>query len=589
MHSEGSDSGISAEVSLLEGEYSHDIGPNPQPLATAHAVFSPNTAAGSQSVNRSSNEAASQSREMLRQASGCDGGHPANLHDAALEAAGQLAAVEEGSTAALVRQDSTATASGHVGNAISETQHPLELLAALRSSQSLLASAVGSASEPLSLAAPARDSAPACQLPQALHVGSSASGPRQFRPGSAARAVSRSHSVGDLAAPHAQTDAGPVPVDTADTVQSSPAAETCLPDEDLSRQPEDKIAASEPMLGSSQYATVSGSSRGASPLTRDPVEGARTTVSAHSSVADLFAAASLPVVAGGDGTPSDVGNKPATTATADDVLTPTSSIAASTQSEHRQAARDGPPSGGPLRYSMSSDNRAAGVGVALSARNSTAQKAAHTATTGNHTEDLRSSSGGEVTQALEVSDPVEESSRSSTNEATGTDQPERCPSLSRTGSAGKVPISSHAEPERSVSPTLPAEGGSTLGGDPKSVNNGQTVVSVDSDRATCLVGTSLAAPADHAERSPAASPMASSMKSIDSTGTSLQQSGGRAATPVNTSLSQLGKDGGAGVIRHSVILTGLDPLDQWLYRHPSVLASLDYEKVKADLQVRHLS
>ena len=55
--------------------------------------------------------------------------------------------------------------------------------------------------------------------------------------------------------------------------------------------------------------------------------------------------------------------------------------------------------------------------------------------------------------------------------------------------------------------------------------------------------------------------------------------------PMGTSLSQLGREGGGGVIRHSVILTGLDPLDQWLYRQPGVLASLDFDKVKTDLQV----
>lgn len=581
VHSEGSDSGISAEVSLLEDEHNHAIGPNFQPSATAHAAFSPDAAAVSHFVNQSRNEATSQSHEMLRQASTGDGGHAATLHDAALETTGQLAAVGE-----LVQRDSTATApgaSGHVGNAASETRHPL-LLAALCSSQSLLASAVGSASKPLGLAASAGDAVPGCQLPLALDVGSTASGPCQPRPDLAAKIVSRSHSVGDDAAPHAKTDAGPDLIDPADGVQSSPAAEACLLDEDLLRQPEDKIAASEPMFGSRQYATVSASSRGPSPITQDPAEEARTTVGAHSSVADLFVAASLPIDAGGDGMLSDFGNKPADTATATDVLTPTSSIAPSAQSEHRQIASDAPPSGGPLRCSMSSAGKAAGLGTALSANSSTAWDTAHPATAGNHTEELRSSSGGKAAQALVVGDPVEESSRSSTVEAAHTDQSGRLPRLSRTGSAGEVSVSSHAQPERSVSPTPPADGGARLGRDPISKKNGQTIVSIDSEGAT-----SLAAPADQGKRWPAASPVASSVKGVDSMETSLQRSGERAVTPVSTSLSQLGKDGGAGVIRHSVILTGLDPLDQWLYRHPSVLASLDYEKVKADLQVRHLS
>ncbi|DBA87577.1 TPA: LisH domain-containing protein armc9, variant 2 [Trebouxia sp. C0004] len=53
---------------------------------------------------------------------------------------------------------------------------------------------------------------------------------------------------------------------------------------------------------------------------------------------------------------------------------------------------------------------------------------------------------------------------------------------------------------------------------------------------------------------------------------------------VGASLSQLGKEGGAGVIRHSVILTSLDPLEQWLYTQPGMLPALDYDKIKTDLQ-----
>ena len=68
-------------------------------------------------------------------------------------------------------------------------------------------------------------------------------------------------------------------------------------------------------------------------------------------------------------------------------------------------------------------------------------------------------------------------------------------------------------------------------------------------------------------------------------GTILSRLAKAEGNPMATSLSQLGKEGGGGVIRHSVILTGLDPLDQWLYRQPGVLASLDYDKVRTDLQV----
>lgn len=56
---------------------------------------------------------------------------------------------------------------------------------------------------------------------------------------------------------------------------------------------------------------------------------------------------------------------------------------------------------------------------------------------------------------------------------------------------------------------------------------------------------------------------------------------------VGASLSQLGKEGGAGVIRHSVILTSLDPLEQWMYTQPGMLPALDYDKIKTDLQVAH--
>ncbi|DBA71406.1 TPA: LisH domain-containing protein armc9 [Trebouxia sp. C0005] len=56
------------------------------------------------------------------------------------------------------------------------------------------------------------------------------------------------------------------------------------------------------------------------------------------------------------------------------------------------------------------------------------------------------------------------------------------------------------------------------------------------------------------------------------------------ASMVGASLSQLGKEGGAGVIRHSVILTSLDPLEQWLYTQPGMQPALDYDKIKTDLQ-----
>ena len=572
VHSEGSGSGLSAEVSLLEAEHGHATGAP----ATAHAALSPDVA-GSQFTNQGSSEAATQSHEALRQASAHGNGHPTTLHDAALKAAGQLASVDEGSIAAIVQRDSTAPASGGKDNAAGEARHPLELLAASRSSQSLAASA-GSASEPSSLTASAQN-ALSSQLPQARHVGSSADGSRQFRPDLAAKTVSRSHSIGGLASSHASR---PDPVDTVDSVQSRPAG-------DFVRQADSKIAASEPMSGSSHYATVSASSRGCSPATQDAAELSGNAVKlaedawiVDSIVDDMCVAAGLPIDAIGNSILLDAGNKPAHATAPASLLASTSSIAASTDTEHRQTARDVPASQGPMRSSMNSQDKADGAFI------STAQKAGHTTTGSVTTVEGRSSSGSEVAQALARGKPIVEISRSSTTEAAGTDHPARSPSLSRTASAGEASVKSHAQPERSVSPLLPVARGASLSGGQKSAMKGHNSISTDSARENCLLGTTLAA-ADQGESLPGASPIASSVKGIDSMGPPLPQSGQRAATPVNTSLSQLGKEGGAGVIRHSVILTGLDPLDQWLYRHPSVLASLNYDKVKADLQVCHLS
>ena len=588
MHSEGSESGISAEVSLLEDEHSHATEADFQVSATTHAAL-PDAAAGSVSVSPGSNEATLPSHEMLTQASdrqASDSEHQATLHDAAPEAGGQSAPVVEGSAAALVQRDSTTTASGHEGSIASEAGKTLELLAVSRSS--LPASADISASQPSSLAASATKSLSSSQLPQAHHVGSSAGGSRQLRPDSAVKLVSRSQSLGSLAAPQAKTNAGSDPVYTTDSAQSSPAAEAYFPDGNLLRKPDNKLGASEPDIGSSQRASLSASSRGPSPVMPNPGREARPTVTAHRSAAMSIADSLLIEASGNDVLLALCGNQPANTATAADVRSSTSSIAASTEQEHRQTARDVLDSGGPLRYSMSSDGRTAGGEASLTPNNSTARKEPHTAIAGDHTEEMRSSRSGEVAQALTVGEPVEELSRSSTNEAAGSNQPRRSPSLSRHGSAGNASISSHAQPERSASPTLPADRVASLSRDPTSLKNGQTSVSLDSARESCLPGTSLAAAAHQGQNLPGASSMAGSVKGIDSMGTSLHRSGERAATPVNTSLSQLGKDGGAGVIRHSVILTGLDPLDQWLYRHPSVLATLDYDKVKADLQVCHL-
>ena len=588
VHSEGSESGISAEVSLLEAdEHGLATEPNVQASATAHAAISPDAVAGSQFISRGISEAAAPSYEVLtRQASSHGNEHPSSLHDAALEAAGHLALIDEGSIAAIVQRGSSAPVSGDKVNAASEARHPLELLAASRSSQSLAASA-GSASHPSSLAASAKNSLSG-QLPQARHVGSSANGSRKFRPDSAAKAVSRSHSVGGLASSHGS---GSDAVDTVDSAQSRPAEEACLPDREFLRQTDGNSAASEPMFGSSQRATVSASSRGPSQVTQGPaqlschaVESAEDACIVDSVVDDMCVAASLSRDAPEDGILSDAGNKPACAAAAADVLTPTSSIAARTDTEHRQLARDVPVGQDPMRSSMNSRDKAANLVGAL---NSTAQKSGHTTT--DSATPVRSSGGREVAQASAGGYPVDESSRSSTIEAAGTDHPARSPSLSRTGSTREAFISSHAPPERSISPLLPPAQGTSLSGDQISVMNGQTSVSTDAARESCLRGTPLAAPADQGESLPGASFIASLVKGTDAVGASLPQLGQRAATPVNTSLSQLGKAGGAGVIRHSVILTSLDPLDQWLYRHPSVLASLDYDKVKADLQVCHLS
>lgn len=601
MHSEGLDSSISAEVSLQEFDDSNATEPVVQALVTQDAAAPPDVAADSELPRQGSNAALSQSRELCSHSRGSE--HLVILDNAALDAAGQVAAVNEGSSAALVHEDRTATASSLEGTAGLQTICPLDVLAALRPrQQSLLTPAAGSELDPSSLAPSARDSLSSCQLPQSLHVGTDVDESRQSRPHSAALDISRSPSLGGLAASHVSTDAGPVSVHVSDSTQSSPTAEACMPSREFLRQPQDKSAVSEQMLGSSQHATVSAPSSTAStdapPVTRDHAqlltnavplaEDACTTVTADSSVADMSVAASLPADSNGDGMLIGAGEKLTHTAAAAEGLTSTSSIAASTGNEHRQTAGDASASQPPLRSSISIGGNTAGSHAPLNANNSGGQKAAGPATASE--EELRSSIAGEIPQALSLSNADEQSGRSITSEAAGSDKPRRSFRLSRTGSAGGVSVSSHAQPERSVSPQLLAAWGASLSGDQTSVKHGQTSIDTVGERPSCLTGaTPLSAPAGEGQSLLGASPSASSVKSIDSMGTSLHQLGERAATPVGASLSQLGKAGGGGVIRHSVILTGLDPLDQWLYSHPSVLASLDYDKVKADLQVCRLS
>ena len=141
-----------------------------------------------------------------------------------------------------------------------------------------------------------------------------------------------------------------------------------------------------------------------------------------------------------------------------------------------------------------------------------------------------------------------------------------------TASAGRQGVSAHTAQDSN-------------GGLAESPEESQGLLGVDAEGSQGCVSPNL-------EQSPSQSPMGPSVQSSqDLAGLRPKAAADSPAMAdktegmVGASLSQLGKEGGAGVIRHSVILTSLDPLEQWLYTQPGMLPALDYDKVKADLQV----
>ena len=141
-----------------------------------------------------------------------------------------------------------------------------------------------------------------------------------------------------------------------------------------------------------------------------------------------------------------------------------------------------------------------------------------------------------------------------------------------TASAGRQGVSAHTAQDSN-------------GGLAESPEESQGLLAVDAEGSQGCVSPNL-------QQSPSQSPMGPSVQSSqDLAGLRPKAAADSPAMAdktegmVGASLSQLGKEGGAGVIRHSVILTSLDPLEQWLYTQPGMLPALDYDKVKADLQV----
>ena len=595
MHSEGIEHGLSAEVSLQETEHSL-ADPGFQTLAMHRAAVSSDMTAAPEDASQASNEALSQSFQLHGHSQrGTE--HPISLPDAALEGAGHVTPLNDSSSAELVQGDSAATALAE-GISGSQKGRPLELLAASRTRQSAPASTTGSASLASSLAPSAKDSLNSCQaLQQALPVESSAGGSAELRPDGAGKVAVERQSPDGLVASYASSDAEASPVGTAGGTQSSTTEVGLLYGREISGLAEDNTALSEPMSGNSgvQHAAVTASATSSTAGADCPSDHAELshngeaaaadaciTTAAHGHAGETSVAANPLADACNENTAVRNGDQ----AAEEQTRTSTRSSASSTGRDGRQTAKDAPASQRPLSSSSRSSGRntaaaaVAGLDAALHLDRSTVLAQAVTASAG--TRESRISSSSETTQAFAAGDAAEQLSRSSTDKAAGTDKPGRSIMLPRRSITSAVSVSSHAQPERSQSPELPAALTASFKSGDTSAKVGQTSTGTGSGRASSLMGASLSTTEAQGESLTGASPVRRSTKAVDSMGTSLKQ---LAANTVNTSLSQLGKQGGAGVIRHSVILTGLDPLDQWLYRQPGVLASLDYDKVKTDLQV----
>lgn len=103
--------------------------------------------------------------------------------------------------------------------------------------------------------------------------------------------------------------------------------------------------------------------------------------------------------------------------------------------------------------------------------------------------------------------------------------------------------------------------------------------------ASCLNSSQhIAVPSQQAQHSVDLAAPASSLKLLSSAASKLQQEE-VSREMLGASLSQLGKEGGAGVVRHSVILGS--PASQTLPISHGTLFPLDYDQLKIDIQVVH--
>lgn len=527
-----------------------------------------------------------------------------------LQAAGHEAGNSESSIAASVQGNNAATASSSGGNAASQIRRPLELLAASRARQSLLASAAGSASTASSMALSTNQSLTDRQMQQAVPLESSSGELPPLGSDQSAETRYRSPAVtAQLVVSHASSGAEISPVGTADTARGGTAEVDVLHRNEFFGEAAEAVATSEPSLGSSgsQQAAVTALANSKNAETTSPsdthghkqllgngmtaAEDAGMTVAALSA-AETSVAASLLADASRDNEAPQDGDTPLENAAADEqTRISTSSSASSLGREPAQTEQDASASQPALSSNRSSGSSTAGVTAAsleaaLHSGSSTVQKTAQaTITAGSHAEEGRDSIGSEAAQAVAATDSFQHLSRSSTDEPTGADRPERVPSLSKRNSASRVSVSSHAHLERSLSPEVPAALNASLRSVIATAKDSQASISDGGGPAGSLMGASVAAPANRGESLTGASALGRSATGAASMGPSSNKLEGRTADAISSSLSQMGKAGGAGVIRHSVILTGLDPLDQWLYRQPGVLISLDYDKVKTDLQV----
>lgn len=619
MHSEAMECGLSAEGSLQETEHTSATGPGLHAFAMQHAALSFTAMQADDAEDASQGSFGGMSESQL----------PGQSQ---LEATGREAAHNESSRAASVQGNSAATASVSGENASCQTRRPLELLAASHARQSLPASAAASASPASSLMLSTQHSATEGQMQQAVPMNSSGGeSSRHISSGQAAKTAARGQSLDDPAASYTGTDEKANPVHSAevDVLHSKdnvgePAETAAMPEpslggssshsKDLVKEADETAAMSEPRLGSRSQSqqeafTVSASSKSAdaapfsdsqrhAELSQNPMaaaEDACTTVAALGrtlgSAAETSVAAGLSTDASRDSIALHDDEKPVENAAAvEQTRISSSSSASGSGREHIQIDQDAPAGQPALSSSRNSGSSSAETAVAtrdaaLHLHSSTAARSIITA--GSHAEEAGNSIGSKAAQAIPAVGFIQHSSRSSIDEAASAERPGRSSSLSNRSSASRVSVSSHAQPERSLSPKLPAVLNASLRSDNATAQDGQASVSNGKGMAGSNGGASPSAPVDQWDSLTGASVLGRSAKRVASLGTSLSKLGGGTADAVNSSLSQMGKEGGGGVIRHSVILSGMDPLDQWLYRQPGVLTSLDYNKVNTDLQVCH--